>query len=295
MKFTFTGVVALVSLVLTTTAPAKEIAMEAYGDSITAAFLSGTQVTNAPTLEEMGKIWSDLAMYKISGDKKYLTPHHKPNLAWPQLIADIWTSQGHTIKLKNYAISGAKTKDLISQLGGERTADATSFFFMGHNDLCDNKNTPEAIGAQFGKEYKAALKLWDSKHVGATAYVIPVADIHRVYKTLEGYVWHNRDGRTYRCEDSWTKYFPYCTSYYKKLKDGTLEEFLAPRIAAMNEAVDKVVSEADRDSGRNHYKTLVQFKNKAYEKDYFAVDCFHLSKEGQSALAENVAKEIGRP
>ena len=295
-KFVVGALGCLLQSLLASTGLAQDITIETYGDSLTAGFLSGTNVTAAPPLDVLSKIWSDLVMFKMSGDRKYLAPHHRADLAWPAQLAKSWKTGGINVSVKNYAVSEDRTKDLLQQLKGARpTEHAASFFFIGHNDLCDNNDSPEAIGAQFAKEYGAALKAWDEKNHGATAYLVPVGDIYRVYKLLEGVVWHNRSGRSYRCDDSWTKFFPYCTSYYKMLKAGTLEETLAPRINAMNAALENLAKDWTKNSKRNRFKSITNMQAKPYEKDYFAVDCFHLSDVGQAAIAENFAKEIGNP
>src|SRR5262249_25946305 len=115
-----------------------------------------------------------------------------------------------------------------------------------------------------------------------------------VYEVLAGYVWHKDGSSTYSCEDSWSKLFPYCVSYYNMLKSNQLEGFLAPRIAAMNSALDKLASEWSQKSTRNHYISLPHVHDDPYEKNYFAVDCFHMSELGQQTLAHKIMSEMGK-
>jgi hypothetical protein len=90
--------------------------LEAYGDSLTAGFLSNTDLTAPPNLDGVSQIMSDLVMYKMTSNPKYLEPHQKPELAWPQVLAGLLANEMGPLTVGNYAVSGAHTSDLLSQV-----------------------------------------------------------------------------------------------------------------------------------------------------------------------------------
>jgi len=265
--------------------------METYGDSLTAGFLTNTNVTNAPSLKVISDIYSDLAMYKVSGDKKYIAPYEPPELGWPFAVARLLESVADPITIKNFAVSGAKTVDLIGQVGrnGVTLAPTMAFFFMGHNDLCEAKGTPEEIGRTYAATFERALIQWNRNHRDSAAYFMPVGDVHRVFETLKGYVWHDGPVKKYACEDSWTRYFPYCPKYGRLHKEGKLREYLQPKIQAMNDALERLAFDWDKKGAGNRFHYLKDLHDSPYQENFFAVDCFHLSHEGQKALAERIA------
>lgn len=288
---------ALVTLLFITNTKSEALPIEAYGDSVTAGFLSGTDVTEAPPLKTISRIFSDMVMFKLSGDAKHLIPHHRKDLAWPAHLARLQIKDPaapEQITVINAAVSGAKTQDLLGQVRAARDLAVTSqsFFFVGHNDLCNNPTEPEALAKQFIEWYEAALTEWDTRHENATAYVIPIADISQVYRVLKGYAWYEGDKATYTCEDSWNKFFPYCTSHHKKALAGTLEAYLAPRLTAMNGALRKLAEKWDGQSGKNRFRYLTDAPNVAFKPEFFAVDCYHLSDRGQQTLAQEVFKQL---
>jgi lysophospholipase L1-like esterase len=267
--------------------------IEAFGDSLSAGFLSNTKVVEAPPLPELSRIVSDLAAYKLFHNLNYLKPHQNAAWAWPQRLSELLASGGGKIEVLNYAVSGAFTKDLSQEVKEAPSAEESwSFFFIGHNDLCRNAAPPETVAKKFKESYQKALTEWDAKHKNAVGFIVPVGDIHRVYAALEGYVWHQSKGAKLSCWDSWSLYFPYCPSYAKLQRTHQLEGFLAPRIQAMNSALSDMVNEWNHKSLQNRFLFLDGVHDRDYEPRLFAVDCFHLSSQGQEALATSVYETL---
>ncbi len=271
--------------------------IEVYGDSISAGFLSHTDVTNAPSLTQMSETISNLAMFLMDKEKNrsYVDKEHAPDLAWPKVLSDKIEPAG-PVDLYNYAVSSSRTWQMAGQVKGNphTSGETRAFFFIGHNDLCNNMDTPDNIGNEFGNEFSQALALWDATHKDSVAYLIPVADIHRVYEALDGYVWHRGGKRDYSCVDSWTKFFPYCPSHYKKHKAGTLGSYMKPRLAAMNGVLDNLANLWSKKSSSNKFAYLKDAHDTAYQKEFFAVDCFHLSARGQSMVADRVLQLVNQ-
>jgi lysophospholipase L1-like esterase len=270
--------------------------IEAFGDSLTAGFLSNTRVVQASPLFEVSRIVSDLAAYRFFHDTKFLKQHQDPTWAWPQRLAERIAPEGEKIEVRNYAVSGAFTRDLLTQVSNAPKAvqGTWSFFLIGHNDLCGNHATPDSIAETFKSLYRKALAAWDQNHQGAVGFLVPVGAIYRVYQALDGYVWHQSSKGALSCRDSWRPYFPYCPSYAHLQANHQLEAFLAPKIEAMNHALGDLVDEWNKKSSRNRFLYLSGVHDKSYEPKYFAVDCFHLSPEGQEELSKSVQETIER-
>ncbi len=284
--------VVLFSVTLCFTARADESAarplrVEAYGDSITAGFLTGTNVASPPPLKEVSKIISDLALYLLTGQKEQVMQHHRADLAWPRVLGEFLTTDGSKVNVANYAVSGAHVSDLLGQVknAGAVHSKTLAFFFIGHNDMCNNNASPEEIAEKLSQQYAAGLQEWDKNHVDSQAFLVPIGDINRVFLALQGYVWYQGPQGKYTCEDDWQKFFPYCRSYAALLKEGKLEEYLVPRLKATNAGIAKLAAaQADR-TRKNRYVYLDGILEKPYEPKYFAVDCYHMSALGQHETA----------
>jgi lysophospholipase L1-like esterase len=269
--------------------------IEVYGDSISAGFLSHTDVTNAPSLVRLSETISNLAMFLMDKEKNrsYVDKEHAPELAWPKLLSDKIDPAG-PVTLYNYAVSSSRTWEMAGQVKGNKhtSGETRAFFFIGHNDLCNNMDTPNNIASDFGYEFSNAIAAWDATHKDSVAYLIPIADIHRVYEALDGYVWHKGGKRDYSCVDSWTKFFPYCPSHYKRHQAGTLGSYMKPRLSAMNAALDDLANQWNKKSASNQFAYLKDAHDAPYQKEFFAVDCFHLSPRGQSMMADRVLQLV---
>lgn len=269
--------------------------IEVYGDSISAGFLSRTRVTAAPPLSEVGVTISNLAMYLMDREKNkhYVDKEHAPDLAWPALVAKEIDPAG-PVKLYNNAVSSSRAWEMAGQVRSNKApaGKTRAFFFIGHNDLCNNLDTPKNIAAAFGNEMDDALRLWDAAHSDSVAYLVPVADIHRVYKALDGFIWHRGTKKNYTCMDSWTKFFPYCASHYAKFKVGALDTYMVPRLDAMNDMLDARALAWSKKSTKNRFVYLKNAHDTPYLKEFFAVDCFHMSPEGQRQIADRVLEML---
>ncbi len=265
--------------------------IEAYGDSITAGFLSHTNVTAAPPLSDLSKIITHLANFLMDKERNRseIEKEHAPSLAWPAVLSRKIDPAG-PVPLYNYAVSGANSWEMLDQvkLNNKTKGMTRAFFFVGHNDLCNNLDTPKNIGATFSYYVEKSLAEWDATHQGSIAYLVPVSDIHRVFETLDNYVWYRGTKRSYSCVHSWTKFFPYCPSHHKKFEEGTLERYMVPRLAAMNEALDALARTWTAKSKSNEFVYLPDVHDTDYEKEFFAIDCFHLSAEGQERVADRI-------
>ena len=271
--------------------------IEAFGDSLTAGMLADTNVTSPDTLTQVNAVLGDFASYLFTGNwDKYLSPHEKKDLAWPTVLSGLLGAAGHTIQVLNHGVSKAKTTALASEVSGVKGGAGTAaFFFIGHNDLCASKLEPDAVGADYTQKFESALKVWDAQHEGATAYFVPVGKINEVFSVLDGYVWkHGTGGSEFSCDTSWDTFFPYCRRYRKLMSEKSLDSFLAPRIDAMNTALEKLADKWDHSSGRNRYYFVKDAQSGAYKPEYFAVDCFHLSATGQMHLAQSIFDDITR-
>ncbi len=261
--------------------------MEAYGDSLTAGFLSDMNVTEPPALSVISKVMSDLAMFHVTVGHSFLMPHENRNLAWPNQVAEMLRRDGSQVELQNHAVTASLVSDLTTQLvhGG---TDVRAFFFSGHNDLCADQGPVETLVQNFTKSLDATLSQWDATHRNSRAHLIPVSRIDKVYSALKGYVWHHGTVSQYRCEDSWTKFFPYCVSFSRMEKKGTLQEFIQSRTEAMDAAMVSLVDKWNRTSKSNVFEWLPGVPGVEFVPEYFSVDCYHLGPAGQAQFAKSV-------
>jgi hypothetical protein len=271
---------------------ASTLHVEAFGDSLTAGFLSDTQVTSPPPLTEISNIITDMTTAFRLRNRSILGKYHAPTLAWPHQLVDELKKQNADVQLYNYAVSGNRSYDLLNQVKKSTQVGKTiAFFFIGHNDLCDEYDSVDSLKLNYKLGVIDALKEWARRHKNSTAFVIPVGKVDEVFKLLQGYKWKRGKNYDYTCEQNWDRYFPYCRSHYKKLQAGTLDKFLKDRIAAMNISLEDIVLERQKDDPKNTYTLLADTHNANYERDHFAVDCYHLSGDGQKSLADRVVEE----
>ncbi len=278
--------------VITTAAPAaipmeSPQVIEAYGDSLTKAFLSNTSLTEPPAIDEIGSIYTDLINFKLRNDRSYLERHEPAALSWPVQLAQM-LYPGEPIPVRNAAVTGARTDYLeyeVQSLGSAQNA--LSFIFVGHNDMCGNPASSSQLAAQYRGYLDRALSKWEATHKNSQLFLLPIGEIFRVYETLQGVVWQRSSERTFTCEDSWRKLFPWCPSYYRKFAAGTLKAELEPKLEAMDDELEAIAASKVSSKG-NRYHYLKGIQKADYDVSEFAVDCFHLSAQGQKALARAV-------
>lgn len=279
------------ALLIASRALARELIFETYGDSLTAGFLANTNVADSHSLQEISTIITDLLQFALTKNRKYLKPHHDSQSAWPNLVAERLRASGTPVSIRDFAFSGAHTSDLAAEVKmAPETKDAVlAFFFVGSNDLCPNTSKVDISSVQFYDQYRKALEYWDSHHQNSDGYLISLADIWQVYEVLSNFRWYEGSDGTFRCEDSWTKLFPFCPAYAKLFREKRLRTYLEPRIRDMNEALASLTSywnEATKNG--NRYYHLHQSDQLVLKPEYFAIDCYHLSRKGQQYIADLV-------
>lgn len=271
--------------------------IEAFGDSLTAGLLNYTNATHQNELGTVSNILSDLAMFKLTKDRGYLKKHEKGSLAWPQLLANHLKTSEVSFEVRNYGISGAKSEVLYDEvthaLPVSPDTQTIAFFFIGHNDLCHNKGSEDDLSTEYGSNVNRALEAWDQTHRGAKAFLVSIAEVHRIYPLLDGQTWFEGEKGRYRCNESWDKLFPYCPAFYKKFKQGKLDDYLAPRVEVVNKKLEDLSRDWRSKSVRNQYFHIQMAPGADFRKHFFAVDCYHLSQEGQAFVSEQIFNAIG--
>ena len=280
----------LITGLLVSVALASTPVLEFYGDSLSAGYLSGTSVVSPPPLSYISRVMSDTAVFKLTKNREKIMPHHRMDLAWPKFFAEL---EAKNAEIQNFALSGAKIHQLHIQLDNARPKSkaARAFFFIGHNDLCDWKNPPEPAGTlsrRFAKTLEKELDRWEARHENGTAYLVPVSDVPKIFEILKGYTWYDNGKVKFRCEESWDKFFPYCLPHRGRMLGGTLDRFLYDRIERMNVELREMALRRDAAGLKNRYRFLEDIDTKAMEPKHFAVDCYHLSEEGQRGLAQAI-------
>lgn len=275
---------------------AKTIILEAFGDSLTAGLLAHTNVTHHNELSDVSVILSDLTMFKLTNDRSYLLKHERPQSAWPQRLANLLATKETQFEVRNYGLSGAKSTTLEIQVNQAKAVSETdptiAFFFIGHNDLCHSTISQEMLVSDYSANFNKAISEWDRRHKGSKAYFMSLAEINRIYPLLDNHVWYEGNKGRYRCNENWESLFPYCISHYKKFQEKTLDSYLAPRIEAINDALFAMAEEWKKRSTRNQYFHIEMDSRVEFKKNFFAVDCYHLSQNGQAFVTDQIIKQI---
>jgi lysophospholipase L1-like esterase len=279
------------SFVFTLTAQGRTVHLEAYGDSLTAGMLSRTQVTNPPKLDVISKTISDLAVWFMTKDPLHMAPYEAREKAWPAVLSrKLSELTGDVYEPQNFGKTGARSYELVGQVGElPGVIDAgLAFFFIGHNDIVRSTDW-DLMYKEFTQNYAQALRRWDSLHTDSTAYIVPVGDIAAAFNVLKGYVWYERaDKVRYSCEDSWETFFPYGRKFSYLLRKGQLNAVVDPLRAKMNAFLRQLVTEMKSVNSSNRYEYLDYKRGVVFRPEYFAIDCYHLSTEGQEYVANAV-------
>src|SRR5688572_18007144 len=84
----------------------RPVILEAYGDSLTAAFLGGEKnLENPPSLKEVSSTLSDLAMFLITKEPKYKDPYEYRTTGWPARLAKkLAAKHGMLFEARNYGV-----------------------------------------------------------------------------------------------------------------------------------------------------------------------------------------------
>ena len=134
---------------------------------------------------------------------------------------------------------------------------------------------------------------WEKNHQNSVVFLIPPSPIYKLYPVLDNYIWFESEQKTFRCQDAWMKYFPYCAPFYLRHKRGELESYLKPRGEALNQALSQMAHESDKKSEKgNHYYFLNAEWPLPLRPEYFALDCYHIAEQGQRIFAGNIFEAI---
>jgi len=286
----------LVCLIASFPSLGKAWIVEAYGDSLTAGFLAHTSLTEPLKRDELSSLLEELAFGFIQKDRKVLKGFESNEDAWPYFLTQQLREAGLNLEETfNLAVSGSKSAGIPEQVASRENIQdpVLAFFFVGHNDLCHVKGSEEKLVSQFNKHLKHSLSVWSKNHRNSIVFVIPTGPIQKLYPALENHIWFESEKKSFRCQDAWMKYFPYCPSFYIRHRRGELENYLTNRGAALNKSLQTLVLEQSReDVSRNRYFYLEAQWPLPLKPDYFAVDCYHIAEQGQRLFAQNLFDAI---
>jgi len=301
VRFSFLTFFLLV-LVASRTASSQPLIIEAYGDSVMAGFAvlenfskPAGQVRQLHRKLVRTKILSKLHLVDIENKT---AQHAHSEYAFPYVIAQKLKARGREVYIINQAVTGARTKDLSGQVvgnAGQKGEKVIAFFMMGHNDLCRGDDEGAFSLPVAVRNYQQALIRWDLSHTNATAFLVPIADIPRVYRTLDGFHWASNatPNQSMTCRESWTNRFPFCKHFSNLYFSGNLERVVGSQRRDLNGQLGQLGTHMTANSRRgNRFIYLDGALDGEYIPDQFAVDCFHLSTRGQFALAEAVYRLI---
>lgn len=273
-------------------AVAEPLKLEAFGDSLTAGFLSDTSLVNPKPFSELGPLLQELAFGFIQKDRSILKKYEANEKAWPHLLSKLLERNGIEVsEVKNLAISGSRSSGILDQVRseGKVTQPAWAFFFVGHNDLCHVKGEESELVAGYQNHLEKALLEWENNHNNSVVFLIPTGPIHQLYPVLENTPWTSSSSKVFQCQDAWMKYFPYCPSFYIRYKRGELESYLRPRGEALNRTLENMAEVAQKQTQKNNrYFYLESGWPLPLRPEYFALDCYHIAEAGQKVFAQNV-------
>ena len=270
----------------------EPLKLEAFGDSLTAGFLADTSLIHPKPFSDLGPLLQELAFGFIQKDREVLKKYEANHKAWPHFLSELLRARGIELtEVANLAISGSRSSAVDEQVKrrGKILEPSWSFFFIGHNDLCHVKGEEEKLVGQYQINLEKALREWDKNHTQSVAFLIPTGPIHQLYPVLEDTPWISSSSKVFYCQDAWMKYFPYCPSFYIRYKRGELENYLKPRGEAMNRSLEKIADSVNKESlNANRYVFLESGWPLPLQREYFALDCYHIAEAGQQKFAQNV-------
>jgi len=292
----FLSHVVFIFLVSGAIAGADTVTLETYGDSLTAGFLANTLLTNPPPISELSKTLQNLAFAFLQKDRTLLKQFESNENAWPYFFAKNLAREGIVVsEVVNLAISGSRSSEIPRQVKqrGVSSAHTWALFFVGHNDLCHVPGDSTVLTQQFQEHLNAAMEEWEKNHEGSNVFLIPAAPIYELYPVLDNYTWFESEKKSFKCQDAWTKYFPYCAHFFQRYKKGELESYLKPRTQALNSSLEEIAKKWDsKSSGKNTYRFLEAQWPSPLRPELFAMDCYHIAAPGQQIFAENILAAI---
>jgi lysophospholipase L1-like esterase len=276
----------------------QDYLFEIYGDSLSAGFYSDTNLAN--NKKSSYEITDDIKQFltfKTSKDdvekQKVLSKYERRDLMWAQKLKGLFPST-HNIRVENYAQSGGRAYHLpnqIAQKGIEKDS-TVAFVFIGHNDLCGDYIKEAEIADYYQQNLNQAITTWDQRHKNSKLIVIPLAEVYNLYPALTKFLWLQEKTAKLYCEDSWRLLFPYCTENYKQFKANQLEKNMLPKLKNIATAANETIEAWRKKSTSNEYYYLKDFKMGKFLPKFFAVDCYHLSEDGQQAFANELFPKL---
>lgn len=274
----------------------EPVRIETYGDSLTAGFLANTSLNQPPEISKLSELLQELAFGFIQKNRELLKKFEANDKSWPHFLSKELELRGKPISaVLNHAVSGSKSAGVLSQIqmGVADSQPTWAFLFIGHNDLCHVKGDEASLVGQFDSHVMGALTEWEKNHQNSIMFLIPPSPIYQLYPVLENYVWFQSEEKTFRCQDAWTKYFPYCVSFYQRYTRGELEAYLKPRGDSLNQALNGMARSWNQKSvNGNRYFYLDAQWPLPLKPEYFALDCYHIAEEGQRIFARNILEAI---
>jgi lysophospholipase L1-like esterase len=191
---------------------------------------------------------------------------------------------------RNYmeAKSGADMFDFPGQTFGSVSHQAQYVtVFMGHNDVCQNHFSDIPTDDEFEATFRAGLEnLKKGLPVGATIYVVGIADIYRLWQIAQ-------DKKAFGivdCEVLWATtlldLFP-CGTMLSPLNQEADRQLTRERNIAFNTILKRVTEEYNgNDPYHYYYYTDVVFNYPFVESQVSDIDCFHPSASGQKELSK---------
>ncbi len=267
--------------------------LEAYGDSLTAGFLSNTTLQKNTPLSSIGNIISNLAMYGITKETKYISEYLRYDLSWPFELSKL--NEEIKYEVINLAFLAAKTIDLINQISNapNNVKDTLSLFFIGYNDLCPRNGPPQAIIDSYIANYEKALKFWEKTHSNSSAYIIMLVNFSKIFKVLKNFVWYENGKIEYTCFDCWEKFFPYCPAYSILERNNLLESYVTNILDELEIRLSTLASILNIESNnKNTFTVINPWPGNEVLTEYFAIDCFHISHAGQKFVAKLINENI---
>jgi lysophospholipase L1-like esterase len=272
---------------------AHSTTVEGYGDSLTSGFFNYTHAWE-PFWETQAQR-QNLRMYALAHNffprraNARLATEEDRNRAWlAKLGAKMQTIYGD-VRWINRGVTMARARDLFGQIVRPEPVQERvfAFFFMGHNDLCETGTNGFDTQA-FVNQYHAGLAHWDANHQNATAFLIPIGDIPRVFQTVDRYIWNQSPrGEFLTCQEIRQRFFPFCQKAYAP---GGSPAIVSMNRWYLNDSLAVLAaywSQIGKPRG-NRYVYLEGALDEPYYPQYFGADCFHLSEAGHDAVADSI-------
>ncbi len=275
---------------------AQTVFLETYGDSLTAGAMADTNLTKIESefsyFQSMEKIAEQLRT-------RGLQELARPTLAWPQVLA---AKIGAT-KLDNASVVGAHTSNLLDQVRRTATdknskkANTTAIFFIGHNDACAGWSLMPLNEPHFVEMYERALSEWLELHENSMAVLIPIGNITDIFYRFYLHEIQENSVTGLRCQRVYDE-VPLCDAFTtdaqnRSYGNSTSRSIMLAQngILSWNNRLPELAQKLNLSKNGNQV-TVATRPSIRPEPSHMAADCFHLSAEGQAALAEQIHSAV---